>query len=170
MDRSPGTCSSASRCLKGRINGESTASKLARVREQMEKEEAQYHIISTLDDIAWILNVRGNDIPHVPVVLSFLVIGKEDAMWFVEENALSDAVKEMAAECGITIRPYEDVYAYAATIPENMPDCCLTYSAEHDYMYDFQLSDLPHSYGKSTLDFALPSHQSQKRWHVLFLP
>lgn len=105
--------------LKDEFNGESTASKLARVREQMEKEEAQYHIISTLDDIAWILNVRGNDIPHVPVVLSFLVIGKEDAMWFVEENALSDAVKEMAAECGITIRPYEDVYAYAATIPEH---------------------------------------------------
>ena len=65
------------------------------------KSAAQYHIISTLDDIAWILNVRGNDIPHVPVVLSFLVIGKEDAMWFVEENALSDAVKEMAAECGV---------------------------------------------------------------------
>lgn len=105
--------------LKDEFNGEATASKLARVREQMEKEEAQYHIISTLDDIAWILNVRGDDIPHVPVVLSFLVIGKEDAMWFVEENALSDAVKEMAAECGITIRPYEDVYAYAATIPEN---------------------------------------------------
>ena len=105
--------------LKDEFNGEATASKLARVREQMEKEEAQYHIISTLDDIAWILNVRGNYIPHVPVVLSFLVIGKEDAMWFVEENALSDAVKEMAAECGITIRPYEDVYAYAATIPEN---------------------------------------------------
>lgn len=105
--------------LKDEFNGEATASKLARVREQMEKEEAQYHIISTLDDIAWILNVRGNDIPHVPVVLSFLVIGKEDAMWFVEENALSDAVKEMAAKCGITIRPYEDVYAYAATIPEN---------------------------------------------------
>ena len=105
--------------LKDEFNGEATASKLARVREQMENEEAQYHIISTLDDIAWILNVRGNDIPHVPVVLSFLVIGKEDAMWFVEENALSNAVKEMAAECGITIRPYEDVYAYAATIPEN---------------------------------------------------
>ena len=105
--------------LKDEFNGEATASKLARVREHMEKEEAQYHIISTLDDIAWILNVRVNDIPHVPVVLSFLVIGKEDAMWFVEENALSDAVKEMAAECGITIRPYEDVYAYAATIPEN---------------------------------------------------
>lgn len=105
--------------LKDEFNGEATASKLARVREQMENEEAQYHIISTLDDIAWILNVRGNDIPHVPVVLSFLVIGKEDAMWFVEENALSNAVKGMAAECGITIRPYEDVYAYAATIPEN---------------------------------------------------
>ena len=105
--------------LKDEFNGEATASKLARVREQMEKEDAQYHIISTLDDIAWILNVRGNDIPHVPVVLSFLIIGKEDAMWFVEENALSDAVKEMAAECGITIRPYEDVYAYAATILEH---------------------------------------------------
>ena len=105
--------------LKDEFNGEATASKLARVREQMEKEAAQYHIISTLDDIAWILNVRGNDIPHVPVVLSFLVIGKEDAMWFVEENALSDAIKEMAAECGIIIRPYEEVYTYAATIPEH---------------------------------------------------
>lgn len=105
--------------LKDEFNGEATASKLARVREQMEKEEAQYHIISTLDDIAWILNVRGNDIPHVPVVLSFLVIGKEDAMWFVEKNALSDAIKEMAAECGIIIRPYEEVYTYAATIPEH---------------------------------------------------
>ena len=105
--------------LKEEFSGESTSSKLARVREKMEEEDAQYHIVSTLDDIAWILNVRGNDIPHVPVVLSFLIIGKEDAMWFVEENALSDAVKEMAAECGITIRPYEDVYAYAATIPEH---------------------------------------------------
>ena len=105
--------------LKDEFNGEATASKLARVREQMEKEAAQYHIISTLDDIAWILNVRGNDIPHVPVVLSFLVIGKEDAMWFVEENALSDAIKEMAAECGIIIRPYEEVYTYAATILEH---------------------------------------------------
>lgn len=104
--------------LKEEFSGESTASKLARVRKKMEKEDAQYHIVSTLDDIAWILNVRGDDIPHVPVVLSFLVIGKENAMWFVEENALSEAIKAMAAECGVTICPYEGVYAYAATIPE----------------------------------------------------
>ncbi len=96
--------------LKEEFSGESTSSKLARVREKMEEEDAQYHIVSTLDDIAWILNVRGNDIPHVPVVLSFLVIDKKDVMWFVEESALSDAVKKMAAECGVTIRPYEEVY------------------------------------------------------------
>ena len=133
--------------LKDEFNGESTASKLARVREQMEKEEAQYHIISTLDDIAWILNVRGNDIPHVPVVLSFLVIGKEDAMWFVEENALSDAVKEMAAECGITIRPYEDVYAYAATIPEH--STVLLYKRKVNYRITKALSETVHIVSKA---------------------
>ena len=121
--------------------------RLARVREQMEKEEAQYHIISTLDDIAWILNVRGNDIPHVPVVLSFLVIGKEDAMWFVEENALSDAVKEMAAECGITIRPYEDVYAYAATIPEN--STVLLDKRKVNYRITNELSETVHIVSKA---------------------
>lgn len=133
--------------LKDEFNGEATASKLARVREQMEKEEAQYHIISTLDDIAWILNVRGNDIPHVPVVLSFLVIGKEDAMWFVEENALSDAVKEMAAECGITIRPYEDVYAYAATIPEH--SSVLLYKRKVNYRITNALSETVHIVSKA---------------------
>lgn len=133
--------------LKDEFNGEATASKLARVREQMEKEEAQYHIISTLDDIAWILNVRGNDIPHVPVVLSFLVIGKEDAMWFVEENALSDAVKEMAAECGITIRPYEDVYAYAATIPEH--STVLLYKRKVNYRITNALSETVHIVSKA---------------------
>lgn len=102
--------------LKEEFSGESTSSKLARVREKMAEEDAQYHIISTLDDIAWILNVRGNDIPHVPVVLSFLVIDKKDVMWFVEESALSDAVKKMAAECGVTIRPYEEVYAYKSSL------------------------------------------------------
>lgn len=133
--------------LKDEFNGEATASKLARVREQMEKEEAQYHIISTLDDIAWILNVRGNDIPHVPVVLSFLVIGKEDAMWFVEENALSDAVKEMAAECGITIRPYEDVYAYAATIPEH--STVLLDKRKENYRITNALSETVHIVSKA---------------------
>ncbi len=102
--------------LKEEFSGESTSSKLARVREKMAEEDAQYHIVSTLDDIAWILNVRGNDIPHVPVVLSFLVIDKKDVMWFVEESALSDAVKKMAAECGVTIRPYEEVYAYKSSL------------------------------------------------------
>lgn len=105
--------------LREELSGEPTASKFVRVREKMEEEGAQYHVITTLDDIAWILNVRGNDIPHVPVVLSFLVIGKETAVWFVQESALSDETKQMAASCGVAIRPYEEAYEYASSIPDN---------------------------------------------------
>ena len=133
--------------LKEEFCGESTASKLARVREKMAEEDAQYHIVSTLDDIAWILNVRGDDIPHVPVVLSFLIIGKENAMWFVEESALSDAVKAMASECGVTIRPYEDVYAYAATIPEH--SIVLLDKRKVNYRITNALSDTIHIVSKA---------------------
>lgn len=99
------------------FSGESAASKLERVRQEMKKEGAQVHIVTSLDDIAWILNVRGNDVPHVPVVLSFLAVEEERAVWFTEECCPDRKVKSMLSDCGVEVRPYEAVYEYASSIP-----------------------------------------------------
>lgn len=103
--------------LDEKYSGESTADKLARVRKEMEKKGATLHLVSSLYDIAWLLNVRGNDISYVPVVLSYLALTQEACIWFVQEEVLDDQVKAYLADNGITTRPYDSFYAYAAAIP-----------------------------------------------------
>lgn len=105
--------------LKDVFSGEPAASKLKRVREAMAQEGADLHMISSLDDIAWILNVRGNDIPHVPVVLSFLAIEKEKAVWFVDGSCLDEDIREVLGACSVQVQPYEAVYTYAASLADN---------------------------------------------------
>ena len=69
--------------LTDEYSGETTASKLGRIREVMKEKGAQVHLISSLYDIAWILNLRGNDISHVPVFLSFLMIEEDACTLFI---------------------------------------------------------------------------------------
>ena len=64
------------------------ADKIADVRTQMQKEGADIHILSSLYDIAWLLNLRGGDIDHVPVFLSFVSIEKEQILLFVNPQIL----------------------------------------------------------------------------------
>lgn len=92
--------------------GESAADKLKRVRETMEKEKASMHIITSLYDIAWLLNIRGDDIPHVPVVLSYVVITKTECLWFVQEECLNEQVQTYIKTNGITVLPYDEIYQY----------------------------------------------------------
>lgn len=100
--------------------GEGVESKLQRVRKVMEEKGAQVHLLTSLYDIAWLFNIRGGDIDCVPVVLSYAAITKEQAIWFIHEEVLSKELKVYCAEHKITIRPYEDIYSYAAEIaPEN---------------------------------------------------
>lgn len=75
-------------------SGESTASKIARVREEMKREEATMHILTTLDDIAWLLNLRGNDVEYCPVVLAFCIVTMEKVLLFAGEEDQDD--------CGMT--------------------------------------------------------------------
>ncbi|MCM1284314.1 MAG: aminopeptidase P family protein [Muribaculaceae bacterium] len=96
--------------------GESTVTKLRKVREKMEEEEADVHLVSSLYDIAWILNIRGDDIAYVPVVLSYLAIGLNSCTWFAQEEALSDEILAYMDVNDILVRPYESFYEYIKSL------------------------------------------------------
>lgn len=103
--------------LEEKYSGKSTKTKLEELRAAMEKEGADTHILTSLYDIAWLLNVRGNDIECVPVVLSFLILTKTDCTWFLQEEILTDEIRAYLNENHIKTRPYEEVYAAAAELP-----------------------------------------------------
>lgn len=105
--------------LEGKYAGESTESKLKRLREKMAEKKAGIHILTSLYDIAWLFNIRGGDISHVPVVLAFAAITDQDCIWFIHEEVLDQNLQQYCREQHITIRPYGDIYRYAEEIPEN---------------------------------------------------
>lgn len=96
--------------------GRSMADKIADVRTKMQKEGADIHILSSLYDIAWLLNLRGGDIDHVPVFLSFVSIEKEQILLFVNPQILDKEVQDYLEKNHVTIRPYEDIYTYAQNL------------------------------------------------------
>lgn len=98
--------------LDEKYAGESTSSKIAKVRAAMEEKKADVHLLSSLYDIAWLLNVRGGDISYVPVVLSYLALTKEECIWFVQKSALNEEVEAYLKQCGVTVREYQEFYAY----------------------------------------------------------
>ncbi len=98
--------------LDEKYAGESTVSKIAKVRAAMEEKKADVHLLSSLYDIAWLLNVRGGDISYVPVVLSYLALTKEECIWFVQKSALNEEVEAYLKQCGVTVREYQEFYAY----------------------------------------------------------
>lgn len=99
-----------------KYTGKDTKDKLADVRAVMEKKGADVHLISSLYDIAWLLNVRGGDISYVPVVLSYLYITKEECIWFLNEELVTAELKIYLDKYGITTRPYDSFYDFIKII------------------------------------------------------
>lgn len=102
--------------LKEEYSGESTQSKLKRLRDKMKEKKATVHLMSSLYDISWLLNVRGNDISYVPVVLSYLAVTENECIWFLQEEIIDDELKVYLEANNITTKPYESFYEYVATI------------------------------------------------------
>lgn len=103
--------------LEEKYAGESTADKLQRVREKMAQKEAGVHILTSLYDIAWLFNIRGGDISHVPVALSFAAITEKESFWFIHEEVLDEKLRGYCRDNQIKIKPYEGIYSYAEQIP-----------------------------------------------------
>ena len=102
--------------LNIRWTGKSRADKIAEIREQMKAKEADTFILTSLDDIAWLLNIRGNDIHCCPVVLSYLVMMENELRLYANAAAFSEEICSNLEADGVKIYPYDDVYSYVQSI------------------------------------------------------
>ena len=111
--------------LDERYAGKSASDKIADVREAMKKAHASVHVLTSLDDIAWLLNIRGNDILYNPVVLSYALVTMDQLYLFVNSSVLEGkaypyledaediSVKEYLERAGVTVMPYDGIYRMA---------------------------------------------------------
>lgn len=99
-----------------KYTGEDFKSKLNKVREAMKEKEATVHIISALDDIAWLFNIRGRDVKYNPVLISYAIVTLEDVYLFVDEEKLDDDIKLELSKCNTIIKPYLDIYEFVKQI------------------------------------------------------
>lgn len=95
---------------------------LAHVRAAMRDAGATHHFISSLDDIAWMTNLRGDDIPFNPMFLSHFLIDHDTATLFVTPGKLNATIEDDLASDGITCADYGQMAATLATLPT---DCCV---------------------------------------------
>lgn len=102
--------------LDVKYSGEDFTSKIARVRESMRENNTTTHILTSLDDIAWLFNIRGGDIKYNPVVLSYAVITLDKAILFVDENKLNDEIKTSFGEEVVEIKNYFEIDEFVKTI------------------------------------------------------
>ncbi len=90
--------------------GKSTADKLADIRKVMKDKKATAHILTTLDDICWILNVRGDDVAYFPLLLSYAIITMDKMYFYVDESKFSLELKTMLEADGVVFKPYNQIY------------------------------------------------------------
>ena len=100
--------------LEEKYAGKSAEEKIADLRGEMKKRQATVHLLTSLDDIAWLLNIRGDDIVHTPVVLSYLIVTKQELFLFIHEKTLNEEVRAYLHGLGVRIMPYEAVYQIAS--------------------------------------------------------
>lgn len=92
--------------------GKSVAQKLLDIRQKMEELNADVHIISSLDDVAWTLNLRGSDVQSNPVFLGYIVLTKDEAYLFVDLEKLTAEARIHLDQAFVKVRPYEDFYPF----------------------------------------------------------
>jgi Xaa-Pro aminopeptidase len=98
------------------FSGRSVADKLKYLREKLNQQKARAMIIATLDEVAWLYNIRGTDVSFCPVVHSFAIVTLASAFFYVEKKKLSSAVYSYLEENGIEVRDYSAVSSDAVLL------------------------------------------------------
>ena len=96
--------------LEEKYSGESATSKLARIRAKMEENGATKHIVASLDDVCWMLNVRGDDVDFFPLLLSYAIVGMDGVDLYVDESKLNEQILSEFAKDNVVLHPYNDIY------------------------------------------------------------
>ncbi|WP_069660705.1 aminopeptidase P family protein [Arcticibacter eurypsychrophilus] len=104
--------------LEEEITGESVPSKLQRIREVLKKKRAVYHLISSLDDVAWVFNIRGADVKCNPVTLGFALISPDETRLYIDAAKLSSTDQSKLKIWGVEIWPYEDLNGQIQSLPK----------------------------------------------------
>ena len=94
----------------------SVESKLARMREKLVALHGDSIIVSALDEIAWLLNIRGNDVEYNPVVISYVVLEADKCTLFVDANKIDTVARNYLDFNNIDVQPYEAVFEYIARL------------------------------------------------------
>ncbi|MEH6421811.1 MULTISPECIES: aminopeptidase P family protein [Pseudomonas] len=95
----------------------SRAEKLAQLRQGIQAEGADWHFIATLDDIAWLFNLRGSDVSYNPVFLAFALINQQQAILFVGQDKVDEHLRHVLEVDGIEVRDYSEAGKALGTVP-----------------------------------------------------
>lgn len=98
--------------------GKSVSDKIATIRQKMEDQHADVHIISSLDDVAWTLNLRGSDVQSNPVFLGYIVLSKNDAILFTDLEKLDTNARRQMDEAGVKMMPYDEFFNHLRQIKQ----------------------------------------------------
>ncbi|MDE4540556.1 aminopeptidase P family protein [Pseudomonas sp. ITEM 17296] len=93
------------------------ADKLAQLRETLKAKGADWHFIATLDDIAWLFNLRGSDVSYNPVFVSFALISQQQATVFVGQDKVDEHLRQVLAVDGIEVRDYAEIGQALGAVP-----------------------------------------------------
>ncbi len=94
-----------------KYSGQSTTDKIAATRAEMAKLRAQVFVMSALDDIAWLFNIRGNDVDFNPVVIAYALVEENDVTLFVDQDKLTDDTKAYLASAKVQVKAYDAIYS-----------------------------------------------------------
>lgn len=92
--------------------GQSTASKIKSVRDFLVKHRTDGHFISSLDDLAWLLNLRGQDVPCNPVALGFVYVSASEVILFMELSKLDEQALQSLKASGVAVRAYDEAFTF----------------------------------------------------------
>lgn len=96
--------------------GKSISDKLTQVREAMKGYNCRSHIVTKIDEIAWLYNLRAHDVPHFPVALAYTIIKENDAMIYIDASRLDEESKTLFAQNHIQVKDYEAIYEDVKTL------------------------------------------------------
>ena len=100
------------------FSGMDRTEKFAALREKMKEEGVTHHLFASLDDIAWIFNIRGTDVAYNPVVMSYAVVAEDEAVLFINSDKVEGDIRAELEKDGVTIKDYAAVTDYLSALPE----------------------------------------------------
>jgi Xaa-Pro aminopeptidase len=99
--------------------GKESSVKIAEVRERLRKRKIDYHLLTSLDDIMWLFNIRGDDVKFSPLLTSFAIVGELQILLFVEESRFHSRLAIELDKLGVVMLPYEETSGMLSTLAEN---------------------------------------------------